>query len=64
MKEIVKNIIKKHGWYIVGLSISLTIFDVIINKEFRISDLLIRFIIIAVLYAIEEIIGYKNKKNN
>lgn len=63
MKEIVKNIIKKHGWYIVGLSISLTIFDVIINKEFRISDLLIRIIIIAVLYAVEEIIGYKSKKN-
>ena len=46
MKEIVKNIIKKHGWYIVGLATSLTFFDVIINKEFRVLDFLIRIIII------------------
>ena len=59
MKEIVKNIIKKHGWYIVGLATSLTFFDVIINKEFRVLDFLIRIIIIAVLYFIEEIIGRK-----
>lgn len=59
MKEIVKNIIKKHGWYIVGLATSLTFFDVIINKEFRVLDFLIRIIIIAVLYSIEEIIGRK-----
>ena len=59
MKEIVKNIIKKHGWYIVGLATSLTFFDVIINKEFRVLDFLIRIIIIAVLYFVEEIIGRK-----
>ena len=59
MKEIVKNIIKKHGWYIVGLATSLTFFDVIIDKEFRVLDFLIRIIIIAVLYFVEEIIGRK-----
>jgi len=59
MKEIVKNIIKKHGWYIVGLATSLTFFDVIINKEFRVLDFLIRIIIIAVLYFVEEIVGRK-----
>jgi len=38
MKEIVKNIIKKHGWYIVGLATSLTFFDVIIKREFAHTD--------------------------
>jgi len=63
MKEIVKEVVKKHGWFILGLTISLTVFDAILNKNFSVSALLLRFVLIVVLEAIPEIIEHKNKKN-
>ena len=63
MKEIVKEVVKKRGWSILGLTISLTVFDAILNKNFSVSALLLRFVLIVVLEAIPEIIEHKNKKN-
>lgn len=63
MKEIVKEVVKKRGWFILGLTISLTVFDAILNKNFSVSALLLRFVLIVVLEAIPEIIEHKNKKN-
>jgi len=63
MKDVVKkNIIKKYSYMGVGLMIGLTIYDLIAGKEFTVSGILTRLLIVIVLYFIFGSMEYKYSK--